>query len=147
MTKPTLRTNTGPLDDKKWDELLHTHIPDRLRELVWCSKLCVHFRPKNISINAVPGKGFETDRFEWLFHPAYDTGILMCRAMMEFLGIGYRVHRMFQKREPPIDRVDDVCLLDFGIQFITVADATAGGSTTRNGPAQPSRRTRLSLHS
>ena len=103
--------------------------------------------PKNISINAVPGKGFETDRFEWLFHPAYDTGILMCRAMMEFLGIGYRVHRMFQKREPPIDRVDDVCLLDFGIQFITVADATAGGSTTRNGPAQPSRRTRLSLHS
>jgi hypothetical protein len=29
MPKPTRRTNTGPLDDKKWDELLHTHIPDR----------------------------------------------------------------------------------------------------------------------
>jgi hypothetical protein len=136
MPKPTRRTNTGPLDDKKWDELLHTHIPDRLRELVWCSKLAAHSiahgNPKHISIQTAPGKGYETGRFEWLFHPAYDTGILMCRVMMEFLGIGYRVHTMFQKREPPIDRMDDVCLLDFGIQFITVADAAAGGPTARD---------------
>jgi hypothetical protein len=136
MTKPTLRTNTGPLDDKKWDELLHTHIPDRLRELLWCSKLAAytiaHGNPKHISIKTTPGRLCETDRFEWLFHPAYDTGILMCRVMMEFLGIGYRVHTTFQKREPPVDRVDDVCLLDFGIQFITVADAAVGVPATRN---------------
>jgi hypothetical protein len=131
--KPTCRTNVGPLDEDKWENLLEIHIPDRLREIAWCAKMAERVitagAPLHISL-AIDGKPFcDTSCSNWLVHPAYDTGIIMCRVMMEFLGIRYDPAGFVGKSEPYGDRKDDVCLLDFAIPFISVAEANAGAAS------------------
>jgi hypothetical protein len=55
----------------------------------------------------------------------------MCRVMMEFLGIRYdEAAGLAGKSEPDGNRKYDVCLLDFAIPFISVADANAGAAST-----------------
>ncbi len=129
-----------PLTDDEKETLLNTRIPDRMFEVHLCRRIIEIFNESTLPIppgaDVVIHVGPQTyDLYppEMLLYIAVDSGILMCRALMNFLGIYYhsRTDALISKRMPRYDT--DVCLGDCGKTSLTIDEAYAGLPTRDPG--------------
>src|SRR5262249_17506425 len=111
------------------DSLLDERIPDRMLELHLCTiligllkngqKLVVEIRTN--------GKLCKLEPSRVLLHSSLDTAIMMCRAVLHFLGIRDDINILKSQAR---DEDTDISIEHFGRPLMTVAQATGGSAAT-----------------
>jgi hypothetical protein len=143
VTEEMFNNYKDRIDEAKRIDLLEVHIPARLRELGWCAAMAnlarVDSGPLSVDLCFGTVARCRLDKLEWISFPAFDVGILMCRALLEFLGVAYGPanksrHEPARLEQRKLDRIraDDVCLMHFGLPLITEDEAVKGDDAATN---------------
>lgn len=107
-------------------DLLGKRIPDRLFELYLCTHL-IDMLEADQDLPIVLRRGAdecEISSARVLLQSSLDAAILMCRALLHFLGIKHDGRGL--RTEPPTEQTD-ICIEHLGPSLVTVAQATNNG--------------------
>jgi hypothetical protein len=109
-----------PLTGQEKKSLLEDRIYHRMAEVNLCANmaqlLASYGRDRHAKLMLDGRAAYESPSLKELSDPVIDTGIVMCRVLMEFLGVRCRNGVLLQVRT---QQADDVSMADFGLPFVT----------------------------
>lgn len=116
-----------PLTEQEKKSLLEDRIYHRMAEVNLCATmaklLLISGRDRQVMLMLDGQAAYQSPSLKELSDPVIDTGIIMCRVLMEFLGVRCRNSALLQVKT---QQADDVSMRDFGLPFITPDEVAQG---------------------
>jgi hypothetical protein len=136
MTMRLSKNAKRTLPDATRESILEHHIPDRVREVIMCAEAAKfgyeYGRKHDGMVKFGSIRTLATNDVGWIIDPFLDTGIIMCRALFEFIGIDLsQSDDLYIRTKPRFS--SDVCLEHFLPSYITLNEGLSRYADTSEG--------------
>ncbi len=111
--------------DNKLRDYLMIHIPYRLQAidgLQWACQVIIKYQKTNFVQLHIDGVlAASSNSYRFITNPMLEVGLLYCRVLLEFLGIGLNINRNKLKEKTDLSiKPDDININNFGLNRLTI---------------------------